>query len=282
MSEFNLFESIINKYDTSPYTKVCMGECDHLDIVHENGITLCTECGEEIDRPILHNQEWRHYGYADSRRGGGDPNRVHARKIEEKTIYKDVESMNFSQSIVASANDLYMQCTKGQIYRGGSRKAVIFACVFHAYKLAGNHQTPDNLISMFQLSRKAGLKGLKIVNVNIPKDSGIHETVITSKHIFNDIMNKFLTTVEQKEQVYEVYDRIKNRSSKLNRARPQSVSAAVIFYWICRNKIDVSISDFASITQLSELTINKNMKEVEDVINSLNNIPEYSNNIMRS
>lgn len=264
MSDFELLKYMIGNYNDK-ITKPNTCECKHVDIVDEGGINLCTDCGEEINRPVLHDKEWRYYGSGDSKRSS-DPNRVHARKIDEKNIAKDVENMSFSENIVTKANEIYTQCTKGQIFRGGSRKSVIFACIFHAYKLAGNHQTPDNLIQLFGLSRKAGLKGLKIVNVNIPKDSEIHNTCITSKHIIGDIMGKFKTSTEHKEAVYQLYDRVKNRSSKLNRARPQSVAAAVIYYWVLLNNIDIKLCDFANITNLSELTISKNMKEVESVL----------------
>lgn len=264
MSDFELFKYIIGNYN-EPKKEIETGVCKHCDIVDEGGAILCTDCGEEINHHVLHDKEWRYYGGGDSKRSS-DPNRVHARKIDEKNIAKDVENMFFSETIVAKANEIYTQCTNGQIYRGGSRKSVIFACIFHAYKLAGNHQTPDNLIQLFGLSRKAGLKGLKIVNVNIPKDSEIHDTCITSKHIICDIMEKFKTSTEHKEQVYAIYDRVKNRSSKLNRARPQSVAAAVIYYWVKLNNINIKLSDFATTTNLSELTIVKNMKEVESVL----------------
>jgi transcription initiation factor TFIIIB Brf1 subunit/transcription initiation factor TFIIB len=264
MSDFDTLKYIMGNYKEEN-TKTPLCECEHLDIVDEGGITLCADCGEEINRPVLHDKEWRYYGSTDSKRSG-DPNRVHARKIDEKNIAKDVENMGFSENIVTKANEIYTECTNGQIYRGGSRKSIIFACIFHAYKLAGNHQTPDNLIQLFSLTRKAGLKGLKIVNVNIPMDSEIHSTCITSKHIIGDIMEKFKTSQEHKEAVYELYDRVKNRSSKLNRARPQSVAAAVIYYWVKTNDIQINLSDFAAITNLSELTISKNAKEVEIVL----------------
>jgi transcription initiation factor TFIIIB Brf1 subunit/transcription initiation factor TFIIB len=267
MTDFEMFNNLTCSFDRDINMKVLCSECQHHDIVLENGISLCTDCGEQIDRPIIYDKDWRFYSAGDS--GRSDPNRVHARKIEEKNISKDVVDMNFSDSIVSIANGIYTQCTNGQIYRGGSRKAVIFACVFHAYKLAGNHQTPDNLIRTFGLTRKAGLKGMKIVNVNIPKDSDIHQTTISPNHIINDIMNKFLTTTQQKQEVYDIYKKIDNRSSKLNRARPQSVAAAVIYYWVCQNKINISIKDFATTTNLSELTINKNKKEVEQVMDTL-------------
>jgi transcription initiation factor TFIIIB Brf1 subunit/transcription initiation factor TFIIB len=264
MSDFEVLKNIIGNYNEE-ITKPNNCGCDHNDIVDEGGITLCADCGEEINRPVLHDKEWRYYGGGDSKRST-DPNRVHARKIDEKNIAKDVENMSFSETIVTKANEIYTECTKGQIYRGGSRKSVIFACIFHAYKLAGNHQIPDNLIQLFGLSRKAGLKGLKIVNVNISMNSEIHNTCITSKHIIGDIMEKFKTSQAHKDEVYALYDRVENRSSKLNRARPQSVAAAVIYYWVKKNNIDIKLCDFATITNLSELTISKNTKEVESVL----------------
>ena len=110
---------------------------------------------------------------------------------------------------------------------------------------------------------------MKILNINIPKESEIHNTIITPNHIISDTMDKFLTTPEQKNEVYEIYKKIDNRSSKLNRARPQSVAAAVIYHWVNTRDINISISDFAGITNLSELTILKNMKEVERVLSEL-------------
>ena len=188
------------------------------------------------------------------------------RKSDEKNILKDVENMGFSDTIVTKADSLYTQVTKGQIYRGNSRKAIVFACIFHAYKLSGNHQTPENLIKLFGLDRKNGLKGLKIVNVNAPKDSQIHTSYITPEHLVNDIMDKFKATPIQKQEVIDLYDKIRNKSSKLNRSRPQSVAAALTYYWILIKNINISIKDFAKKVDLSELTINKNTKEVALVL----------------
>jgi len=268
MAEFALFEQALAEYETIVPQKeatVNQDNCPHCDIVEENGIVLCTDCGEEIQRNITHEKEWRYYGPSDSKRFS-DPNRVQMRKSEERNINKDVENMGFSDTIISKADELYTQCTKGQIYRGNSRKAIVFACIYHAYKMSSNHQTPENLIKMFGLTRKTGLKGMKIVNVNTPKDSIIHTTFITPEHIICDIMDKFKATDEQKDEVVKLYMSVKNRSSKLNRARPQSVAASLIYYWICEKKMDITLKEFAKNTDLSDLTINKNAKEVARIL----------------
>jgi transcription initiation factor TFIIIB Brf1 subunit/transcription initiation factor TFIIB len=268
MSEFELFEEALAKYEEiqcEKKSKCDKNICHHNDIINENGIISCLDCGEEISHTITHEKEWRYYGQADSKRSS-DPNRVQVRKIEEKNIVKDVENMGFSETIISKADEIYSQVTKGQIYRGNSRKAIVFACIFHAYKLSGKHQTPENLIRLFGLNRKNGLKGLKIVNVNAPKDSQIHTAYITPEHLIYDIMDKFKATPIQKEEVVDLYSKIKNKSSKLNRSRPQSVASSLVYYWICKKNINITIKDFSKKVDLSELTIQKNTKEVGVVL----------------
>lgn len=273
MSEFALFEEALAKYETN---KIPDGDeslsleendmvCMHCDVVDENGIISCLECGEQIQKTIMHEKEWRFYGHSDSKRSA-DPNRVQMRKSEDRNINKDVENMGFSEIIVSKANEIYTQVTRGQIFRGDSRKAVIFACIYHAYKIAGKCQTPKNLMETFGLNKKSSLKGLKIVNIHAPKDSPIHRTPITALHHIHEVMDKFSATPDQKKEVIDLYTKTKNRSSKLNRARPQSVAAALTYYWICHKKMDISLKKFAQKADLSELTINKNAKEVALVL----------------
>ena len=132
--------------------------------------------------------------------------------------------------------------------------------------MAGKCQTPKNLMETFGLNKKSSLKGLKIVNVNAPKDSPLHATTLTAVHHIHDVMDKFSATPAQKNEVIDLYRKTKNRSSKLNRARPQSVAAALTYYWICNKNMDISLKKFAQKADLSELTINKNAKEVALVL----------------
>lgn len=280
MSEFELFEQALAEYETQ---KILIkdeslkntennnkdniedgGVCLHCDLVNENGVISCLECGEQIQRTIMHEKEWRFYGQGNKRTT--DPNRVQLRKCEDRNINKDVENMGFSDTIVNQANEIYGQVTRGQIFRGDSRKAVIFACIYHAYKIAGKCKTPKNLMEAFGLNKKSSLKGLKIVNIYAPKDSPIHNTPITALHHIHELMDKFSATPAQKREVVDLYCKTKNRSSKLNRARPQSYSASLIYYWLCEKKMDISLKKFAQKADLSELTISKNAKEVAIVL----------------
>ena len=69
MSEFALFDQALAEYETTrcadedpltdEYSEI---SCDHCDLVAENGIVSCLECGEQIHRTIMHEKEWRFYG----------------------------------------------------------------------------------------------------------------------------------------------------------------------------------------------------------------------------
>lgn len=272
MTDFSLFEEALNEYKKDydiiedKDSEISLEkDCPHHNVIEETGIVCCADCGIEMEKSIFHEKEWRYYGQSDNKRTS-DPNRVHLRKIEERNIYKDVENMGFSEKIVSLANQIYMQVTKGQIFRGNSRKSIIFACIFHSFKIQGKVQSHESLIKIFKLDRKNALKGLKHVNLNVPKDSVIHTTYITPSNLVDEIMDKFNATTEQKQEVKDLYEKIKNRSSKINRSRPQSISAALIFFWICMKGLDISIKEFASKTELSELTISKLAKEISDIL----------------
>lgn len=276
MSDFTLFDRALEQFNmTTERSKNSDGEfdnvssecdtkvCLHENTISEKGMNVCIDCGEEIQHYISSNKEWS-YGYGDNK----PEDAIQTRKIEERSIFKDVENLGFSENIINKANSIYSQVTQGKIYRGNSRKSIVFACIFHAFKLANRPQTHEKLMKIFNLDRKTGLKGLKHVNLHAPKDSKIRTTYITPTHLINEIMDQFEASDSQKQEVINLYEAIKKKSSKLNRSRPQSVSASIIFYWIGLKGKDIPLKEFAKKVSLSELTINKIVKEISEILHS--------------
>ena len=183
---FSKYDQTLEKEDSGEKS-VNEEECGHSIILEEGGIKSCQICGEEISRDISFDKEWRYYGAADTRHNS-DPSRCQRRIVEHRVIYKDVANKGFSDKIITEASLLYDEVTKGKIYRGDSRKAIVFACIFHSYKLDGNPQNCENLIKVFGLQRKVGLKGLKLVNLNASKESRIRTTYITPENLIIEII----------------------------------------------------------------------------------------------
>jgi transcription initiation factor TFIIIB Brf1 subunit/transcription initiation factor TFIIB len=138
--------------------------------------------------------------------------------------------------------------------------------VFNSLKALGKPQSHEKLMKIFDLSKKNGLRGLKIVNLNARKDSVIHTTYITPANIIDDIMDKFDASQEHKNEVIKLYDKIKNKSSKINRSRPGSIASGIVYFWISLKNINISLKDFATKVDLSELTILKIAKEISEIL----------------
>jgi len=243
-----------------------MENCIH-DLIDDNGIMTCLLCGEIVHKLILYDQERRYFNIKDSK-SFSDPTRVQARKNEiSGTIRKeDIETLGISDKIITIANGLYTSITKGQIFRGLSRKSMIFACVFYAYIISGSPQNYDDLSRLFGLSKKNAIKGIKTVNSKAPKDSEIHTTIITPNLLIQELMLKFNANKTQIDEVLILYEKIKNRSTDLNRSRPQSIASGITYYWLKESKIEIKLKDFAQISKLSELTINKVVKEINMIL----------------
>jgi transcription initiation factor TFIIIB Brf1 subunit/transcription initiation factor TFIIB len=244
--------------------------CSHENVINEAGTFLCGDCGLELSKVLSYEKDWRYYGSDDTRKNS-DPNRCHIRKHEDKSIFKDVENLGFPEKVVNMANDIYLQVTKGKIYRGNSRKAIIFGCIFHSIKINNNGKpyTCDNLCDIFKLDRKIVLKGLKHVNLNAPKSSDIRLKTATHIDLLDDYISKFNIPISEKEYIVEMYENLKNKSSMINRSRPQSVTSSLIYYYLCKKKgsNNININDFVKKVKLSKLTIDKISKEIQKILN---------------
>jgi transcription initiation factor TFIIIB Brf1 subunit/transcription initiation factor TFIIB len=256
-------------YSDNSRPKISATMCLHENTIENAGTVLCVECGEEIEKSVVYDKEWRYYGHMDTKHKT-NPNRCQSRKDTERTIFKDVEGMFFEDNVTTIANNFYLQITDGKIHRGESRKGIVFACIYHAYKQIGNPRSCESLTEVFKIERKTGLKGLKHFQLNIDKQSVQNTSQITPANLVGDIMDKFSATPEQKAEVIRLYERIKDEkklTSKINRARPQSVASGLTYYWICNNNKKITLKEFVSEIGLSELTVDRIAKEFAVIIN---------------
>lgn len=239
--------------------------CMHTQTITENGILICTDCNAQLERD-LHDKEWK--SYKNSR--GTDPSRVQIRKTEEKSIRVDVKSMGFSDSIIEKADELYKKVTNGKIYRGNSsRKAIIYACVRDAYLQEGIQETPENLIRVFNITKKTALRGMReLMTCNNPSVQ-IQIGGSPVEQYIKDLVDKIFSgnnKDEKKNEIIELYYQTKDYSSLLKSARPQSYASALVYFWIVKNQIDISLEQFSEKAQLSSLTIIRNVKEVVQIL----------------
>jgi transcription initiation factor TFIIIB Brf1 subunit/transcription initiation factor TFIIB len=275
-ADFGLFDELYNSVvpvsDDSDHSSAGSSkdeDCPCSDIVEEHGMHICRSCGKEINK----RKGMKKWAGIECGKGISDPGRCHIRKVDEKSIFKDVERYDFSSNIVHTANDLYIKVTNNKIYRGDSRKGIIFSCIFHAFKMMGNPQSFESLQTIFKLDRKVILKGMKYVSLYAPKNSSFRSTYITPVDIIDEIMTKLDAGKEHKNAVIELYNTVKSKSatmseknSMFNRSKPQSVAAGIVYYYIQKNNRNINMEDYIEMVKLSELTITKLVNEIDKIL----------------
>lgn len=234
--------------------------CEHNNCIMEKDIHVCIDCGEEIVKKTT--KDWKLLSHNDVK-NVSDPNRVNMRKLEEKSIYKDVEGLGFSEKIVEKANKIYTEVTKDHIFRGSMRRSIVFACIYYSYRENSDPQSHDRLISIFGMEKKEGSRGLKYLTIELEKKKTTKTSYISPSNFINEILEKFDTSEKDREDVNKLYQKIHNKSSKINRSRPQSIAAGIVYYWILKNNRKITLEEFSAEVGLSSLTINKIIKEIK-------------------
>lgn len=230
--------------------------CLHTNLVFGHCNRICLSCGEEVNDNVIKTHI--------------DVTRCNVRRDSEKSIMNDIRYLNISSKVVQIANDLFIQMVNNNIRRGSARRSIIFACVFQAYKITGNPQNSNMLMDLFRINKKAAMKGMKYLNKHIPKTSEIRFVRITPLDNIKNIIRKFESTADQENEIISIFTKIQEKSSVLNRSRPLSVAAGVVYFWIEKNKPTITLDDFVRKVNMSAITVKKITKEIERIYNICN------------
>jgi len=233
--------------------------CPHSSLNEQRGMLICNACGEVMPDNYDNDKE---YKYINMKQQSGRQ----VRKMYEKSIFKDLDAYCIPQSIQIHANEHYKKVSDGKIFRGQSRKAVIFSCVFIAYKQMNQPQSIERLQTVFKISKKTVSKGIKIVGLALQKQD--NKMFLNVDDLIPEMLSKFQSSTEVQEKVKQLYFLIQNRSSTINRSRPRSVAAALIYYFMKASNKQFSDKVFCSTVQLSKLTIQKLHQEISSCIQS--------------
>lgn len=236
--------------------------CGHEDkYKDDNGLFICRKCGSEIDIPNF-DPEWRFY---DNTEYSKDPSRCHRSRGVDCSISKDFEKHGISvpDSIKKEVEASYFRVVGEQTVRGKCREGIIAACLFMAYQKRGEYRTSDFIRRKFGLSKKNMSSGLTRYYEVFVEDRNIN---IKSEDLLIWLLT--LTGVDRKyyKNVLQISRYLENSSQLLKRSSPQSVAAAVIYFFLCLNpeyksKLGLTKNKFAEKALLSDITITKLVNE---------------------
>lgn len=231
--------------------------CLHENIIEDGLDEICEDCG------IIVNTSMKLSSH--------DVERCSIKRINNKSIYKDIEHLKLESNIAKLANNFYIQATSDQIFRGKCRKSLIFASIYQAYKLCGVPQSCDHVLQKLNITKKAGNRGLYILNKNLPKESEVQTIYVNAEHIIIEYMKKYSSSEKQIKEIISLYKKIKN-SENISRLKPKSIAAGLIYYYIQTNSTNsIKLKAHSDLCGVSAITIKKVIKYIETIIKEEDN-----------
>jgi transcription initiation factor TFIIIB Brf1 subunit/transcription initiation factor TFIIB len=231
--------------------------------VDDKGFMTCLDCGEELYKTTSHERRF------------GDETRVSYRRQVERGIRNDVRDLNFADIVVTKADSLYQQFTGGSFYRGRKRRSTIFACFYYAYRMLGIPQDYKSLLTDFRISSRHGYFGIKYMGVNNPDRVTLFDEDLTHFVYTQRLVRHLGLSEEDFDSLVRLRHLTHNRSSVLNKARPQSLAAGLVLYLLKKRterqrKVDISRSE--RVSEVTAVTIKKVEREVRRTLRRTNEI----------
>lgn len=269
-SKLNMISSENIYYNSTNNVQIMspnINTCKHTQSICDNKNNIvCDTCGLQLNKNISFEKD-RYYGSNDCK-FKKDPTRCSFRKeTSSKGLLPDCERFNLPKAILLDANMIYEHLSQNNIYRGKKRKGIIFACIYQAYKMNDQPKSCENLIKLLNIEQNTALRGLKYshthLEMNKYKIENKQKTNSNSsiEDLIEEIMKEFDATLNQVNEVKELYKSLIVKSSLLNRSRPVSVACGLIKYYIISKGIYIP-EIFDCKIKLSNMTLLRIEREI--------------------
>lgn len=238
-------------------------DCDHEYSMStdKSSLLVCKLCGGEKE-DFDFNPEWNYYS------AGKDPSRCHRTSQRQNTIagvFKE-RGLSIPQSVLESVESRFKQISKNSMTRSQGRKGIIAACLFHTYLDMGEYRTTEYICKLLEIDMKSMSVGM----------SRYSETFQPARLQFikpEDLLKRQMDLVgigdEHFERINNLTTALTSKSVLLKRSAPQSVAAAMIYFYLCLNKeykesLGITKQNFADRVAPSAITITKLVNEAMD------------------
>ncbi len=234
-------EDVTNFDNGNNYCKICGTfqerdtsiPCEHTKYTtNEDGVKYCLDCGQEV-ATLDYSPEWRYFGAQDNRMKK-DNSRCHNFKAQPKSIKAvfDKFKIDIPFALLVIVEDKFNQVlikNNSKILRGEGRNAIIAACYFFVLQLYYEYRPAEYIAQMFELSQKKMSEGLSKYYVAFPNDRTNH---ITPVKLIPWIMKCVGVDNSHQANIIQLHKYLANASQSIKRGAPQSVAAAVVYFYL--------------------------------------------------
>ena len=195
---------------------------------------------------------------------------------KERSLYKvfnEIEQRcdqnNLPKIISSTAKSLYRVISETKISRGSNRKGIIAASVYFACKECSVPRSTKELAHIFDIDSKVMTKGCKNFTEIMRISSYDKNRVQSHKSVnLDDFIERFSHKLSlDKDDINHIL-RISNLCQDIginNDNTPPAMASGCIYLYIKYMKIDISKKNISDICKISEVTINKCFKKIENI-----------------
>ena len=238
-----------------------------------------TRCGMPVNQLLPESS----VGSFVSTRGGRSLSMNKVRKYQqwggmpykERTLLKVFQDISrvcnaagIPEMIIKEAHVLYKIVSTTKITRGANRKGIIAACVYFSCKINNVPRSTNEIASIFSLSGTVMTKGCKkfqeIMQLNKVDINRIHNTnTITMDDFIDRFCSKLdlteddITNIKHISYLAQVYNLINDNT-------PPAMTAGCIYLYTKEIGYNIHKKDISEVCKISEVTINKCYRKLEN------------------
>ena len=177
---------------------------------------------------------------------------------------------NINQKIINEAKSLYSNISEIKISRGSNRDGIIAACVYFSCKECEVPRSTKEIAEIFNINITVITRGCKkfqeIMNLNKKNKNRVQNRSIHP----NDFIERFCDNLSLDITEIKKICSICLENNIIANNTPQSIASGCIYFYIKINNLITTKKDLAGICKISEVTINKCFKKIEDNIELFN------------
>jgi len=238
-----------------------------------------TRCGMPVNQLLPESS----VGSFISNRGSRNKSMYKVRKYQqwggmpyaERTLLKVFQEISrvcnesgIPEMIIKEAHVLYKIVSTTKITRGSNRKGIIAACVYFSCKINNVPRSTNEIASIFSINNTIMTKGCKkfqeIMQLNKVDINRIHNTNTITLDDFIDrfcsklnLKDEDITNIKHISYLSQVYNLINDNT-------PPSMAAGCIYLYIKEVEYDIHKKTISDVCKISEVTINKCYKKLEN------------------
>ena len=202
---------------------------------------------------------------------------------KERSIYKvflEIQNVctrhNIPGKIVNEAKSIYKIVSSTKISRGTNRSGIIASCVYFACKECDVPRSSKEIADMFGITSNVMTKGVKkcqeIIHMDKKNKNRISKTKSTKPVDFiSRFCNKLNITDSDTEKILSIC-RITVDNYIISENTPPSIASGCIYYFIKKTEMGITKKNISDVCKISEVTINKCCKIIEEKDNLFDEI----------